>query len=607
MENKLKQGLCSVKNNIWFAQTAINNNTNYSTSNVQLSKITIHLLTIKDIQIESIDNFFFPKLKTSIPNPMHLLDMEKAANRFVDAILNMEKIAVFADYDVDGSTSAAMIKNYLDIIGINAIVYVPNRLTEGYGPNSNAFKMLQKKMGINLCITVDCGIVANDPIKYAMQIGMDIIVLDHHIGDSDMPLAIAVVDPNRQDENCPHTNLSAAGVVFLFLIAVRSILRQKQFFTNRVEPDLMSFLDLVALSTVCDVVPLTGLNRVLVKKGLKVINEQKNPGLSAMATTSNISFPLTEQSLAFSIGPRINACGRVGNGLLAVDLLTSKHYNDAYNIALEIEQLNNIRRSLDTKVYNDIVQHINPNELGHIIIQASRDWHPGVIGIAAGRIKEQFNITTIVVAVDEKNIGKASMRGVNGANCGASVLAAKQKNIILNGGGHSAAAGFSINMENFPKLQEFMYEFFKIQALSNEHIKNKKYFDLTISAAEVNIKTFNEIALLAPFGIGNPEPIILIENVTVENVTILKNEHLLIKVYGDNIFFKAIAFRANNQLMINAVQPNNIVHLIGTLSLNQWNNTASVNFIIQDIIAVDKLLTKKQHSIGQSNLAIHTT
>lgn len=586
----------SVSQKIWLQREYKSKPKHYN----NIHPIVIDLLAKRGItNPEEISLFLNPTLKNNIPNPLMLLDMKIGVERTIQAILKKENIAIFADYDVDGTTSASILKKYLNKLGHNAFIYTPDRLKEGYGPNCNAFRLLKNEHNTELCITVDCGIVANEPIQTAVDLGMDVIVIDHHIGTEKMPPAVAIINPNRIDEAFPHKSLSAAGVVFLFLIALQSKLKESNFFTTIPEPHLIEYLDLVAISTICDIVPLTNLNRALVKKGIEVINNKKNIALCALMSVMSSHFPITEQDIAFGIGPRINSCGRIGTARLAVELLTNENYQTSYDIAIIIEKLNNTRRSMDGDVFTNIINQINKDNPPSLIMLHNKEWHQGIIGIVAGKIKEHTNCTTIIISVNN-DIGKGSMRGVEGVNCGTMIAEAKEKNLIIDGGGHEAAGGFSMHIERFQELHNFFME--KISSESPTRSTPKKYFDLILSPNEINYTAFQQISLLGPFGNNNPEPIILLCNAVIRSIKVLKEKHLslIISDIDNNTNIKALIFNATNSPVYDAISVNAVVNLVGTLSLNTWNNRITINFIAQDIIKLEHDIPYKPIKARQS-------
>ncbi|KJV69428.1 single-stranded-DNA-specific exonuclease RecJ [Candidatus Neoehrlichia procyonis] len=542
-------------------------------------EIIARIISIKNIPINKIDDFLYPTLRNMLPDPFHLLDMEKAINRIEQGIYNQEKIVVFGDYDVDGATSSALIKKYFKSLGVDIYIYIPDRIEEGYGPNTKAFLNLQKE-GYSLCITVDCGTVAHKPISIAKSVGLDIIVIDHHISTSILPEAVAVINPNRLDESSSHTNLAAVGVSFLMVVALHKTLKQKGFFKDKQEPNLLDYLDLVALGTICDVMPITELNRVFIKQGLKVMAARKNVGLKVLSDIIGIQEKPNTYQLGFVIGPHINAGGRIGNASLGASLLSSESEEESIQISTKLQHLNIERKALENQSFNEAVVQAEKLILSgkNIIIVAHQSWHPGIIGIIAGRLKEKFYLPSIVISLNN-GIGKASARSIPDVDIGVAILSAKLKNLIIDGGGHAMAAGFSIYENNIQNLYEFLSEEFS-------NINTQKILKAvgTITLNAVNLHLWKKLQLLEPFGIGNPEPRFIITNVKIKKPELINDSHIKCWIYDNNIFLKGICFRcANTDLGITLLQCQ-VTMIIGKISINYWKGNENIQFIIEDAI-----------------------
>ncbi len=513
-------------------------------NNFNLSEILSRLIAIRRINLDEVNLYLNPKLKNTLPDPFILKDMDKSVDRCIKAIINKEKIGIFGDYDVDGATSTAVLGNYFKDIGLDISIYIPDRKTEGYGPTKNGFDKLIKQ-GVNLIFTVDCGTMSFETIDDYQKKNIDIIVLDHHQSELKLPNAFSIVNPNRFDDTSNLNYLCAAGVCFMFLIGLNSKLRELKWFKkkNIPEPNLINFLDLVSLGTVCDVVPLIGLNRTLVSQGLKVINKISNPGIKTLKNISGIESNLNTYHLGYVLGPKINAGGRVGKCSHGANLLLSKNIKEIFKIASELENYNNERKIIERDMLKKIEKNISIDPDDPVIVLSGHNLHGGIIGIVASRLKEKFNKPTIIISVFNK-IGKASARSVNGFDIGTSIINAVQQNILLNGGGHKMAGGFSIKEENIDKFKDFINKSF-LKIKKNLIQSNKIFFDLEISPSAINNNFYNEINSLSPFGSGNPEPKFVVQNLKVLKSTIVGENHIKSLLVGqDGSVVKSVTFNA---------------------------------------------------------------
>ena len=431
--------ISSVSGKNWIIKKYNSEIASYLKNNLNLSEIISKLLSIRNIKIEEVNLFLNPKIKNLLPDPFTLKDMEKSVNRTIKAILSKEKIGIFGDYDVDGATSTALLGNYFNKLGQLSSIYIPDRKKEGYGPNLQGFNKLISE-GSSVIFTVDCGTMSFDTIN-SLENKIDIIVLDHHQSEINLPKAFSVVNPNRFDDNSKLNYLCAAGVCFMFLIALNKKLRDLEWFEKNgiKEPNLIDFLDLVSLGTVCDVVPLVGLNRAFVSQGLKIINKISNPGLKTLKNICGIETNLNTYHLGYVLGPRINAGGRVGKCSHGANLLLSKDPKEVFTIASELENFNNERKFLEKDMLNKIEKKIvlDPNE--PVTVLSGHNLHGGIIGIIASRLKDKFNKPTIIISISN-GVGKASARSVYGFDIGTFIINAVQKNILMSGGGHKMAA-----------------------------------------------------------------------------------------------------------------------------------------------------------------------
>ncbi len=572
----------------------------YLKENFFLDEITAKLLSIRNIKKDSIETFLKPSIKNLIPNPNNLKDMEKTTLRLLKAITKNEKIGIFGDYDVDGASSTAIIGNYFKIINQDFEIYIPDRRLEGYGPSIKSFQNLIEKK-VDLIITVDCGTMSFDAIDFANKNKVDVIVLDHHQSEINLPKAHSIINPNRFDDDSKLNYLCAAGVCFMTLISINSALRKQGWFLEKKikEPNLLEFLDLVSLGTVCDVVPLIGLNRAIVKQGLKVINSKKNLGLKTLIDLCKIETKASTYHLGYIIGPRINAGGRVGKCSHGANLLLNNNPKESFQIATELEQFNLDRKNLERDLLNLVLNTVNDDINDPVLVLYGNNWHEGVIGIIASRIKEKFNKPTIIISLKD-DIGKGSARSVLGFDIGAVILAAIQNKILIKGGGHKMAGGFSIEENKIQELKEFIIKMFNKKIDKNSG-KNEIYLDSLISASALNLDFYSRVEKLSPFGSGNPEPKFIIENVKVLKSLIIGKNHIKsILLSKDGSTITTIAFNSYDtdlgQFLLN--NKKNTFNIVGKLSLNEWKGEKNVEFIIDDISVNKTHKNKVPSSIG---------
>ncbi len=552
-----------------------------------ISDFIARVLISRNIPFESIPHFLEPRIKDLMPDPFHFLDMEKACLRVASAILNNEKIIVLGDYDVDGATSSALLIRVLKSLGCDAKAYIPDRIVEGYGPTIPVIEKFGS-LGINLIITVDCGVTAFEPVAKANELGIDTIILDHHMSDITLPSAYAIVNPNRFDETTKYKDLAAVGVAFLFSVGLIKILREKKFFEGKVEPNLLNLLDLVALGTVCDMMNLTGLNRAFVIQGLKIMQQQKNLGLKTLLNLGKIDILPNSYHLGFVIGPRINAGGRVGKSYLGSLILSTDIEEEAQKYAMELENYNEERKLIEQQVLEEALEMAASQINNNFILVYSEGWHQGVVGIVAGKLKEKFQKPVAAVAV-EKGIGKASCRSVKGIDFGRKIVEAKNAGILLSGGGHSMAAGFTIDMQKMEELKLFLTE-----SLSKHEdaLKENKicYYDAEIAPAGINSDLADEIKKLEPYGNGNIEPVVKISGLYVLKASVTNNKHINCllaptkEAYG-NKAIRAISFNSVGTPISEALLSKHPLKLtiFGNVKLNSWQGKTNVQIYINDI------------------------
>lgn len=553
-----------------------------------IDAVLAEMLSRRSVTHNDVDDFLNPKLKNSLPDLGSIKDMDKGVDVVFSAIKAGRKIAVLGDYDVDGATSSALLKRFFDSINTEIDIYIPDRVLEGYGPNIDAFKKLKKKE-VDLIITVDCGTASHDVIYQGKEMGFDIVVLDHHLAESsNLPNADAVINPNRSDDNSGLNDLAAVGVSFLFVIALLKRMINDGSPSSDQSKLLLQLLDIVALGTVCDVVPLVGLNRVFVKQGLKVMSATQNVGIKALIDLLGIKGTITPYHLGFVLGPRINAGGRVGKSSLGVELLTVDDYQKAYEVAVKLDSFNSERKLIESNVLKQAMEQAFEIQNDNCLIVSGKGWHQGVIGIVASRIQDKYSKPVIVISFDDQGIGKASCRSIEGVNIGEIIAQAYQERILLAGGGHSMAAGFSIEQAKLEGLRCFLEA--KVLKKDINKVKNKTFtYESFISSNHVNLDFIHKINMLGPFGNGNELPKFMLRKIVITNVNIFQSSHIscIIKD-ADNIVsssFKAIAFRAIDSPMGELLlSKGKVLNVIVTLNINHWNNQQKPEAIIVDVI-----------------------
>ena len=550
-----------------------------------LSEIVAKLLSIRKKNIEDIGLFLNPTIKNLMPNPLTLKDMENAIERTYQGIKKRELIGIFGDYDVDGATSTALLARYFLSINQKIQTYIPDRKREGYGPSVEGFNNLIK-LGTKIIFTVDCGTLSFEPIKIAQSQNIDVIVLDHHQSDLKLPNACAIVNPNRYDDTSKLNYLCAAGVCFIFLAALNKKLRDRNWFEEEKinEPNILNFLDLVSLGTVCDVVPLVDLNRAIVTQGLKVLKKRSNLGLKTLYDLCKIESQPTTYHLGYILGPRINAGGRVGKSSHGAELLASDDPQRTYQIANDLNKSNKERQSIELMLSEKVNSEVKNFQDDPVLILTGNSWHEGIIGIVASRIKEKYNKPTILISINE-SLGKGSARSIFGFDIGTQIIKATQSGIVEKGGGHKMAGGFTIKKENIPLFRDFLIKNFKKSKLSSSKIVNL-YLDSIIAPSALNEEFYSDIERLAPFGSGNSEPKFVIENLQVITSDLVADKHIKTVLYAkDGSVIKSIAFNAKDsplEIYLNKKNKKKI-NIAGIMNLNEWRGKKSVEFIIEDI------------------------
>jgi single-stranded-DNA-specific exonuclease len=539
------------------------------------------VLAGRGVEVGDAERFLNPKLRDLLPDPSTLRDVDAAAARIADAIAAGEAIAIFGDYDVDGATSSALLSDLLGELGARVRVYIPDRMKEGYGPNAPALLRLAAE-GARVVVTVDCGTLAFAPLTAAREAGLDVIVVDHHLAEPRLPAAFAVVNPNRLDEPPGHGHLAAVGVAFILAVAIVRELRRRGFFKERPEPDLMRRLDLVALGTVCDVVPLRGLNRAFVRQGLSVMARRERPGLSALCDAGGLSEAPGAYHLGFVLGPRVNAGGRVGESDLGVRLLTTVDPIEARQLAQRLDALNRERQAIEQAVLAQAMRQIeDAGGPGAFVVAAEEGWHPGVIGIVAARVAERFHVPSCIIALDGGR-GRGSGRSAGSFDLGAAVIAARLEGLLIDGGGHKQAAGFSVERERLPALRDFL----RARAAAFKSPSSRALaLDAALGARGANWDLAQMLEQAGPYGAGHPSPCFALADMRVVQADIVGEKHIrcvLADTLGARV--RAIAFRAVESamapLLLDRAGPP--IHVAGALRSETWNGTRRVQFEIRD-------------------------
>ncbi|MBC7954175.1 MAG: single-stranded-DNA-specific exonuclease RecJ [Rhodospirillaceae bacterium] len=548
-----------------------------------LPEIIGRVLAARGIGLDDAESFLNPSLKSLLPDPSHLKDMDKAAARLVQAVTGGETIGIFGDYDVDGATSSALLRIFFEAAGARVRVHIPDRILEGYGPNAPALLNLQAE-GVSVVVTVDCGTTAYAPLAAAAEAGLDVIVVDHHEAEPELPRCFALVNPNRMDEDSPHGHLAAVGVAFLLAVAVNRGLKQAGWYGNRKAPDLLQWLDIVALGTVCDVVPLKGVNRALVTQGLKIMAKRGNVGLTALSDVAGVKERPDAYHLGYLLGPRVNAGGRVGEADLGTRLLATNDPIEASEIAKLLDSYNKDRQTIEAGVLQEAMDQVEgrPDDGLPLVVASGENWHPGVIGIVAGRLKERYNRPACVIAFED-GVGKGSGRSVPGLDLGAAIIAARQAGILKAGGGHAMAAGFTVLQDRLIDLQTFLAE--RLQAQLSGELVPLLELDGALDCAGCSVDLVETLKQLGPFGAGNPEPRFAIIAARIIKADVVGNGHVrLILTGAGGQRLKAIAFRAADTDMGQALLTarGGAFHFCGTLRVDTWQGSSSVQLTIDD-------------------------
>lgn len=554
-----------------------------------LHELAGRILASRGAMPEDVPDIINPTLKRLMPDPFSLLDMDKGAERLAKAIAGGEPVAIFGDYDVDGAASSALLRNYLAAHGRDGRIYIPDRMNEGYGPNPEAIDALIED-GAKLIVTVDCGTTSHDALERAVRRGVDVVVVDHHQAPEILPRVLAVINPNRLDDLSKQGHLSAAGVTFLLLAATTRRLRLKGFYARgAAEPDLLAWLDLVALSTICDVVPIQGVNRAFVTQGLKVMRHRRNIGLRALADAARLDAAPAPYHLGFVLGPRINAGGRIGDASLGAALLSTADAAEAERIAVLLDKLNRERQDMETAMLKQAAAEAEAQVAARpelpVIIAASESYHKGIAGLLASRLTEQFQRPSLVIAwAGAGGEGTGSARSVAGADIGQAVRAAFDEGLIKKGGGHSMAAGITIERANFEPFRQFLEDALSAQTKA-ALLDTGLDIDGILNAGAASVALLDEIDQAGPYGAGNPQPRFALPSHRLTFVKAAGTSHLRCRIAAaDGAALDAVAFRAAGTPLGDCLLANSgkALHFAGRLNRNSWGGRERIELMIED-------------------------
>lgn len=544
------------------------------------------VLAGRGVGVDDVDRFLEPTLRDLMPDPFTLAGMAAATERLLRAVQRGEKIAIFGDYDVDGAASAACLSEYLEALGCPTLIHIPDRIVEGYGPNSEAMDSF-KVQGADLVVTVDCGAVSHVPIAHAKSLGLDVVVFDHHQAPETLPEAFALVDPNRQDDLSGLGYLCAAGVTFMGLVALNRALRDAGFFANAKAPDLMAALDLVALATVADVVPLVGLNRAFVTRGLAIMRKRERPGLAALFDVAGADGPPRAYHLGYIIGPRINAGGRIGDAALGARLLTTRDELQAKEIAAELDRLNRARQQIEIAMLAEAEAEafaaMGAEERGAVVVVAGEGWPAGVVGLIAARLKERFERPAFALSLGATE-ATGSARSIAGVDIGKVVRAAVEAGLAIKGGGHAMAAGLTISRRRLGDLRAFL-ESSLAAPVGAARAGAVLSIDAALAASGASPKLVRSIEAAGPFGSGNPEPMFALARHRLTDVFPVGADHLRLRATaGDGSTIDAIAFRAAGKPLGQGLSQSRgkLVHLVGALSINRYGGREKAEMRVVD-------------------------
>ena len=577
----------SLLGNIWQINNVDERLVLSSSQKNDISPFLAKLLLLRNIDENLVTNFLLPDFKNNLPDPFLLNDMKKSVDRVIYALKNEERIGIIADYDVDGSTSASILYKFLEKFSKKIIVKIPNRLIEGYGPNIRIMdEMLAED--VKLIFTLDCGTTAFNIIDNKKYSSIDTIIIDHHLSESICPNVFSIVNPNKLEDKSGFNQLAAVGVTFLFLMALRKSLRSINYFDNyNLEPNLLNLIDLVAIGTVCDVVDLTDYNRVFVIEGLKLILNRQNKVISKIIDNSNFISSPTSTDLAFNIGPQLNAASRIDDSYLPFKLLTNKDMSEVEKISRKLLLLNEKRKLIENQIYEEALIQAEEQKNSNFIIVYGNNWHNGVIGIIASKLVSKYNKPSIVISFGN-SYGTGSARSIQSIDLSKIILLAKDKKILVNGGGHKMAAGIKIKKNLLNTFKSFLDDYFKDYS-NNLFIKINKY-DSLLSADKINSELMEEILKLEPFGAGNNEPQFIIKDIKIQKTQIIKDKHIMIFFQNDfSTNLKGICFNCINSVLGDyLLNHKNYKFLIGcTIKKDNFSNIPLPQIIVKDAMIIN--------------------
>ncbi len=556
-----------------------------------MPELLARVLAGRGVEPENAQEFLDPSIKRLMPDPSTLTDMNAAASRLADAVTRGEKVAIFGDYDVDGATSSALLCNFLRACGLDPIVHIPDRIFEGYGPNADAIRSFAER-GAKLLVTVDCGTTSHATLAEAAKVGLDTVVIDHHQADEELPRAVAIVNPNRADDLSGQGHLAAVGLVFLTLVALTRELRHRNFFDgSRPAPDLLSLLHLVALGTVADVVPLAGLNRAFVAKGLIALRRREHVGMTALMDAARLTGPPEPWHLGFLLGPRINAGGRIGRADLGVSLLLEEDPVEAGRIAAELDRLNRERQQIEiatlAEAEAEAMAALGLEEKGAVVVTAGKDWHPGVVGLVAARLKERYSRPAFAIAMDAFGIGTGSGRSIAGVDLGRAVRHAVSEGLLEKGGGHAMAAGITVKADRLGALRAYLEETLgpSVEAARRDRAL---HIDGAVSAGGFDLALADLLNRAGPYGAGHPEPLLALPSHVLAYADPVGENHIRLRLRsGDGKMVNAIAFRAVGQPLGNFLidSRGRPLHVAGNIAIDRYQGEARVQLRVCDAAA----------------------
>tara|TARA_Y100000590_G_scaffold466143_1_gene640575 strand:- start:5131 stop:6876 length:1746 start_codon:yes stop_codon:yes gene_type:complete len=576
----------SIQQNEWLLKNNDERKVLYISQKYNFSNFLANLISSININEQDLDEFIYPNLNNNLPNPFVLKDMDKSILRAIESIKRNEKIGILADYDVDGSTSAAILNNFFKFLNLEISIKVPNRLSEGYGPNSRIMDEFLSE-NVSIVYVLDCGTTSFDIFDNQKYSDIDIIIIDHHISDIKFPKVYSLINPNRYDEKNDLTDLSAVGVTFLFLMALRKKLRDFEFYTNKNEPNLLEFLDLVAIGTICDVVRLSKLNRIFVKKGLEIIKLRNSIAIKSILDKSKLISEPDASDIGYIIGPQINAASRLGESNLPSKLLTSKDTEEIDSISNKLLLLNEKRKLIENQIYEDAIKKININDKSKYIIVFNDNWHSGVLGIVASRLLYKYYKPTIIISF-ENNIGTGSARSIESINLGNIIMEAKNKGLLISGGGHKAAAGLKINKDKFELFKNYLDNIFS--NIDDIFFKRKFTYSDKISLNQIQPELLEDLKILEPFGNGNEEPNFIFSDINIESIKIIKDKHILVFFRNDTgKKIKGICFNSFNTILGDYLLKyrNFKFEVSGLLKEDKYNNSFEPQIIIKDLMLLN--------------------